>query len=130
MRHLILFFATGLFFLGTAVSAQAQEAIRASMDESGTIILPDSPEPASMYEFDISQLKFADVNAAVEFFRPFNSEEAFIRPVVSNGIAVLYLRNHSDRSVDEWNAFLTERPLSLSDLKEKSAEPASINPKN
>ena len=130
MRKLYLAFASGLFFLGSLTIAQAQEAVRASMDENGAITLPDSPEAASMYEVDISPLGFTDVNEAVEFFAPFNTDEAFIRPVISHGIAVLYLRNHSDRSVDQWNDYLTEHPLPLSNLKGKSAEPESETPKN
>lgn len=130
LKPLLFSLATGLFLLGSTLCAQAQATVRASFDDSGTITLPDSPAPANMYELDISQLNFADVNEAVKFFSSFNTENAYIRPVVSHGIAVLYLRSDSDQTVEGWNTYLTKHPLAIADGKAKLTQPETINPKN
>ena len=98
------------------------------MDEAGVIKLPESPSPVQVYEFEISELNFENVQEAVDFFQPFNSDEAFVRPVISQGIAVLYLKGDGTKTVQQWNAFLSEHPLPIADLKSDASDTQPNNP--
>lgn len=109
----LLFATLAALFLTAGFNAKAQETVHATVDDRGVIALPETPQPAQSYEFDITDMSFADEREAITYFRDFGTDQAFVRPVLSRGIAILYLdvKNHPDRSVEAWNDYLTEHPL-------------------
>lgn len=94
-----------------AFQTQAQP-VEAEINNKRALVLP-SGEPAEMYTFDLSSFQFDNASEAIEYFKEFNTEEAFIRPIPEKNIGVLHLnlQKFPDRNLSEWNAILSERPL-------------------
>ena len=128
MRRILFSLTLAAVLTFTAFTAQSQTLRQATIDDSGVISLPATDTPERAYQFDISDLQFASIQEAVDFFKEFNTNEAFVRPILNQGIAVLYLPDADEKSVGQWNAYFTERALPVNDVKSKETPAEPTNP--
>jgi len=95
------------FLFGSPAWAQI-ETIKAELTQSGIIQIPENEPLTHMYEINISDLNFTNQAEAIAFFKDYNGDGFFIRPVVHHDIAMVYLQlsQNPERSIDDWNTHL------------------------
>lgn len=106
MNSIRLIFALCAFFLfSMGVSAQTSQA---TITKSGAVVLNDSEPLKGSYSLDASQFNFDNTEDALAHFQTVGTDLVFYRPVLNNGIVMMYLQlnKQSNWTKEDWNSYL------------------------
>lgn len=105
------------FAIGISTTALAQNA-QATLSKSGAVVLPESETLKSAYEIDASLFNFESNEEAIDYLQSKNSKEVSYRPVLHNGIIMVYLqlKQNPDWTTAQWNAYFAENRIRNTEL--------------
>lgn len=109
--------------IGVSASVYAQEAV-ATLSKSGAVVLPESEPLKSAYQIDASQFNFESNESAIEHFMSKNNRDVSYRPVLHNGVVMVYLqlKEHPDWTTAQWNAYLAENKARPTETTHQSSK--------
>ncbi len=117
------FAALLVFIVGVSASAGAQNAV-ATIAKSGAVVLPESEPLKSAYQIDASSFNFETNEDAIEFFQTKNSTDVSYRPVLHNGIVMVYIqtKKHPEWTASQWNAYFAEHKVRSTETNHQSSK--------
>lgn len=112
-----------VFIIGVSASVNAQEAV-ATLSKSGAVVLPESEPLKSAYEIDASEFNFESNETAIAFLQSKNNREVSYRPVLHNGVVMVYLqlKKHPEWTTAQWNAYLAENKVRPTETTHQSSK--------
>jgi len=100
-----------LCMLLTSMVTFAQEQ-RATINQEGKIVLPASASVSDAYTIDIAADQFDSQQDLMAYFNERSSADINFRVLRDRNEVMLILnrKNHPDRTLNQWNALLSEIP--------------------
>ncbi len=94
-----------LFIFSTGLMAQSSQA---TIGKSGAVLLSDSTPLQEAYSLDASTFNFDNADEARVYFQAVNTNLVFYRPVLNNGVVMVYLQltKEPNWTKEDWNTYL------------------------
>lgn len=107
LRHVLSIL---IVFLLALPSIAQKDITKATITEKGIIQIPLDKPLLKSYEVDISDLNFKSDAEALDYFRKYSAALYFMRPVLNESKAILYLdtKSKSEWTVANWNLYLED----------------------
>ena len=98
------------FIFSIGVMAQSSQL---TITKSGAVKLNESDLLSSSYTLDASQFNFETTQDALDYFQPINTDLVFYRPILNNGIVMVYLQLTKEPTWTkaDWNNYLASNKV-------------------